>query len=153
MRLQLRRRTVQPGKGGLPLCRQGNDILLVCLVGVTMLLAQPIITVFRPDDPDVIRIGTLALRLQLLTMPLWGFITISNMFTQSIGYGVRATIISAARQGFCLIPMLLILPSFLDLLGLQMAQPIADIITFILALAIVGGILSRMKAQPDQEVA
>lgn len=130
-----------------------TTILLVCLVGVTMLLAQPIITVFRPDDPDVIRIGTLALRLQLLTMPLWGFITISNMFTQSIGYGVRATIISAARQGFCLIPMLLILPSFLDLLGLQMAQPIADIITFILALAIVGGILSRMKAQPDQEVA
>ena len=28
-----------------------------------------------------------ALRLQLLTLPLWGYITMCNMFTQAIGYG------------------------------------------------------------------
>ena len=100
---------------------------------------------------DVIRIGTLAMQLQLATMPLWGLIIMSNMFTQSIGYGVRATIIAAARQGICLIPMLVILPRALGLLGIQAAQPVADILSLALSIAIVGGILRQMKAMPDKE--
>ncbi|MGN1021337.1 MAG: MATE family efflux transporter [Aristaeellaceae bacterium] len=127
-------------------------LILLVLVAIFLPLSQTIVTVFRPDDPDVIRIGTLAMQLQLATMPLWGFITMSNMFTQSIGYGVRATIIAAARQGICLIPMLLILPPTLGLLGIQIAQPVADVLSLALSIAIVGGILRQMKAMPDKEV-
>ena len=126
-------------------------LILVVLVAVFLPLSRNIVTVFRPDDPDVIRIGTLAMQLQLATMPLWGFITMSNMFTQSIGYGVRATIIAAARQGICLIPMLVILPRTLGLLGIQAAQPVADVLSLALSIAIVGGILRQMKAMPDKE--
>ncbi|MGN0745847.1 MAG: MATE family efflux transporter [Aristaeellaceae bacterium] len=126
-------------------------LILVVLVAVFLPLSRAIVTVFRPDDPDVIRIGTLAMQLQLATMPLWGFITMSNMFTQSIGYGVQATIIAAARQGICLIPMLLILPRVLGLLGIQMAQPVADVMSLALSIAIVGSILRQMKAMPDKE--
>ncbi len=128
-------------------------LILVVLVAIFLPLSRTIVTVFRPDDPDVIRIGTLAMQLQLATMPLWGFITMSNMFTQSIGYGVRATIIAAARQGICLIPMLLILPRALGLLGIQMAQPVADVLSLVLSIAIVGGILRQMKAMPDRAAA
>ena len=126
-------------------------LILVVLVAVFLPLSRTIITIFRPDDPDVIRIGTLAMQLQLATMPLWGLIIISNMFTQSIGYGVRATIIAAARQGICLIPMLVILPRTLGLLGIQAAQPVADVLSLALSIAIVGGILRQMKAMPDKE--
>ena len=126
-------------------------LILVVLVAVFLPLSRNIVTVFRPDDPDVIRIGTLAMQLQLATMPLWGLIIMSNMFTQSIGYGVRATIIAAARQGICLIPMLVILPRALGLLGIQAAQPVADILSLALSIAIVGGILRQMKAMPDKE--
>ena len=126
-------------------------LILVVLVAVFLPLSRTIVTVFRPDDPDVIRIGTLAMQLQLATMPLWGFIIMSNMFTQSIGYGVRATIIAAARQGICLIPMLVILPRTLGLLGIQAAQPVADVLSLALSIAIVGGILRQMKAMPDKE--
>ena len=126
-------------------------LILVVLVAVFLPLSRTIITIFRPDDPDVIRIGTLAMQLQLATMPLWGLIIMSNMFTQSIGYGVRATIIAAARQGICLIPMLVILPRALGLLGIQAAQPVADILSLALSIAIVGGILRQMKAMPDKE--
>ena len=128
-------------------------VILVVLVAIFLPLSRTIVTVFRPDDPDVIRIGTLAMQLQLATMPLWGFIIMSNMFTQSIGYGVRATIIAAARQGICLIPMLLILPRVLGLLGIQMAQPVADVISLVLSIVIVGGILRQMKAMPDKTAA
>lgn len=51
----------------------------------------------------------------------------SNMLTQSIGYGFRASIVAAGRQGIFLIPSLLTLPRFLGILGLQLCQPIADV--------------------------
>ena len=97
------------------------------------------------------RIGTLALRLQLCTLPLWGFITMSNMFTQSIGYGVRATIISSARQGIFLIPALLILPRMFGLLGIQIAQPVSDVATLFLTFVVVRSILSQFKKMPDRD--
>ena len=131
-------------------CVKVSTIILLVLSAVSFLFARPIITVFRRDDPLVIEIGTFALRAQLLTLPLWGFITMSNMFTQSIGYGVRATIIATARQGIFLIPALLILPQVLGLRGIQIAAPVSDVLTLFLAYGIVRGILRQLKAKPDR---
>lgn len=131
-------------------CVKVSTLILVVLGGISLLLSRPIVTVFRRDDPLVIEIGTLALRLQLLTLPLWGFITMSNMFTQSIGYGVRATIISISRQGLFLIPALLILPRLFGLLGIQCAAPISDVCSFALAFVIVGGILRQLSERADK---
>ena len=131
-------------------CVKVSTIILLVLSAVSFLFARPIITVFRRDDPLVIEIGTFALRAQLLTLPLWGFITMSNMFTQSIGYGVRATIIATARQGIFLIPALLILPQVLGLRGIQIAAPVSDVLTLFLAWGIVSGILRQLKAKPDR---
>lgn len=131
-------------------CVRVTTLLLIVLSVISLLLSRQIIMLFRRDDLEVIRIGTLALRLQLVTLPLWGFITMSNMFTQSIGYGVRATIISSARQGIFLIPALLILPRLFGLLGIQIAQPISDLATFVLTFFIVRGILAQLKHMPDR---
>lgn len=125
-------------------CVKVTSVILAVLTVLSFSFAEPIIRAFR-DDPEVIAIGTRLLRLNLITVPLWGFITMSNMFTQSIGYGMRATIIAAARQGFCLIPLLLILPSILGLRGLQISQPISDAITLILASYIVRQILAQFQ--------
>ena len=126
-------------------------MILLVLGGVALLGAEPIVALFRRDDPEVIRIGTLALQLQLCTLPLWGYITMSNMFTQSIGYGVRATLISTARQGLFLIPALLVLPPTLGLLGIQAAQPVADVLSFLFSFVVVSGILRKLKHTPDRE--
>ena len=115
-----------------------------------MLLSEQIVTIFRRNDPQVIEIGTLALRLQLCTLPLWGFITMSNMCTQSIGYGVLATLLSISRQGLFLIPSLLTLPRLFGLLGIQIAQPLSDAVTFLFALLIMGGVLRQLKNRPDR---
>ena len=131
-------------------CVKVSTLILLVLSVVSFVFARPIVTVFRRDDPLVIEIGTFALRAQLLTLPLWGFITMSNMFTQSIGYGVRATIIATARQGIFLIPALLILPPLLGLRGIQIAAPVSDVLTLFLAYGIVAGILRQLKAKPDR---
>ena len=87
----------------------------------------------------MIRIGTLALRLQLLTMPFQAWIIMSNMLTQSIGYGFRASLVAMGRQGLFLIPALAVLPPAFGGAGHPDGQPIADMLTFVMAAAIVQG--------------
>ena len=132
-------------------CVKVATAILLVLGGISMIFSGSIITAFRRDDAEVIAIGTLALRLQLVTLPLWGFIVMSNMFTQSIGYGVRATIISISRQGLFLIPALLILPRLFGLTGIQCAAPISDLCAFALSLGVVLSILRRFEQMPDRE--
>ena len=124
-------------------------ILLMLCIG-SLLLSENIVALFRKDDPLVIEIGTFALRAQLCTLPLWGFIVMSNMFTQSIGYGLRATILSLSRQGIFLIPALLILPRLFGLAGIQIAQPISDACTLVLSIAIVSGVLRQLGQMQDK---
>ncbi len=125
-------------------CVRVATIVLIVLCLISIFFSGSIIALFRRDDAEVIAIGTFALRAQLCTMPLWGFYTMSNMLSQSIGYGVRATIISCARQGLFLIPVLLILPRLFGLRGLQFSQPLSDILAFILAIILMRGILKDL---------
>ena len=117
-------------------------LLVFCVTGFTF--SGHIIELFRKGDADVIRIGTLALRLQLMTLPLQGVIIMGNMMPQSIGYGIRATLVSTGRQGLFLIPALLILTPAFGLLGIQTSQPIADLCTFFLAAFVMKGIFREM---------
>ena len=127
-------------------CIKVSTVVLVVFCILGFLASGNIIALFRKDDPAVIQIGTAALRFQLATLPLQGVITIGNMFPQSIGYGIRATLVSTARQGLFLIPALLILTPTLGILGLQISQPIADVATFILAAVVIRGILKEILA-------
>ena len=131
-------------------CIKVTTMLLIVLALGSFFLSKGIVTVFRRDDPQVIAIGTLALRLQLLTLPLWGFIVMSNMLTQSIGYGMRATLISISRQGLCLIPVLLTTPRLFGLLGLQMAQPLSDALSCVLTFFIIRSVFQQLRSMPDK---
>ncbi len=125
-------------------CGKVATVILLCLAAVAMVFSEQIIRLFRGEDPMVVSIGTGALRMQLVTLPLWGFYVMSNMCTQSIGYGFSSTVISSARQGIFLIPSVLILPALFGITGLQMAQPAADVLAFILAAVIMRRVLRRL---------
>lgn len=126
-------------------CVKVAVIMLTSFGIIAFIFSEPIVTAFRRGDPDVIRIGTLALRLQLLTMPFQAWVIMVNMLTQSIGYGFRASLVAMGRQGLFLIPALLSFPGLFGVLGLQIAQPAADMLTFVLATAIVMGVLKELK--------
>lgn len=131
-------------------CVKSSTAVLLVISVVLFLFSGNIIGLFRKDDIEVINIGTTALRLQILTMPLNGYLTMGNMFSQSIGYGVRATILSLSRQGLFLIPILVIGEHFFGLIGIQMAQPLADICTFIISTLIILGILKEFTKREEQ---
>ena len=108
------------------------------LVGVSVVgyfFAPDLISLFR-DDPAVIEFGTRALRFQCLTFWVQSWVVMSNMMMQSIGRTVPASFLSVARQGLFFIPAVLIVPLILGQTGIQMAQSVADLLTFICAVPI-----------------
>ena len=57
----------------------------------------------------------------------------SNMTQQVTGKTIPATFLAMARQGIFFIPCVLILPQIFDVLGIQMAQAVSDLCTFLCA--------------------
>lgn len=57
-----------------------------------------------------------------------------NMSYQSIGKSWTATFLSASRQGTFFLPAIFLLPKFLGIFGIQIAQAVADICTFLLGI-------------------
>jgi len=125
-------------------------VFLVTLSVVSFVGAPQIMRIFRKEDLDVIEIGTWALRFQCVTLPLSAWIVMSNMMTQTIGYGFRASLVAAGRQGLFLIPALFVLPVKFGIQGLQLCQPVADALTFVLGVVIVLGILRELKEKLEQ---
>ena len=112
-------------------CVKVSTAVLLGLAVLGGFLSGHLIWIFR-NDPDVIQIGTTALRFQCVTFALNGWIIMNNMMMQTMGKTVPATILAASRQGLSFIPALLILPQFLGLTGIQCAQAVSDVFTFAL---------------------
>ncbi len=132
-------------------CVKISTVFLLCVSIIIFLFSGHVIELFRKGDPEVISIGTLALRLQICTLPLGGYLTLSNMCSQSIGYGFRSTLLAMSRQGIFLIPILLVMSSLFGLLGIQMAQPLSDLCTFILTIFIMRGIFKELNTLEGNE--
>ena len=111
-------------------CVKATTIFLCCAAVVAFAFAPSLVSVFRRGDDQVRAIGAVALRFQCLTFPLSAWILLSNMMMQTIGKSVRASFLAMARQGIFFVPAVLILPRLLGLLGLQISQPVADVVTF-----------------------
>lgn len=121
----------------------GTVFLIVCgVIGIS--LSEGVIELFR-DDPDVIRIGSVALTWQLYTYPLNGFIMTSNMMTQTCRKPWRANILAAARRGLFFIPLVIILPRFFGLLGVEMCQSVSDILAFLLTVPVMIYTFNELK--------
>lgn len=126
-------------------CRKVALVFLSVMAVVMFCISTPIMKVFRREDAEVVRIGALALKLQCAFLPLQAFSIIGNMLSQSIGYSFRATLTAIGRQGLFFIPGILILPRVLGLLGLQLAQPVADVCTFVLTQIVVIFIVKELR--------
>lgn len=118
-----------------------------CLLAAVLgeVFAGDIVSVFRADDAEVIRIGTEVMRAQCLTFPLVSFITMTNMYLQNTRQTLPAVLVAAARHGIFIIPALLIGSAVAGLEGVVIAQPISDVCAFILCIPLCLNAMRRMK--------
>jgi Na+-driven multidrug efflux pump len=103
------------------------------VISIPLIIWAPeVISLFR-DDSQVIQIGAFALRAQCAILFTHGLVTCSILYLQAIGRAFLSTVLAAARQGFFFLPLVFLLPAKFGLLGLCLAQPAADALTFLFA--------------------
>ena len=118
-------------------------LLVISAVGI--IFAPQIVTLFRAEDPVLIEIGAVTLRWQCAAFPLVGLFTATGMLFQNIRMTFPATLLSVCRNGLFFLPALLLLPIWLDMRGVQMAQAVADLLTFVLAVPYAVWINRKLK--------
>ena len=127
-----------------------STAMLVVLSLLGFIFAPQIIAVFRDEDPLLIEIGARALRWQCAVFPLVTLGTATNMLFQNIRMPIRSTLLSIGRQGLFFIPAILILPRFFGLHGVEMAQAVADVCTFLLSVPFAIWITRQLSRQSQQ---
>jgi putative MATE family efflux protein len=137
-------------KEGFWFCVKISFIFLLCVSIIGFIFAPNLISMFR-DDPAVIECGAKALRFQCMTLFLQSWVVMSNMMMQSMGLVAPATFLAVARQGCFFIPLVLILSAAFGLVGIQMTQAIADLLTFCCAVPLQLRVLKNLPADLPQE--
>lgn len=123
-----------------------TTIIITAFSIIGFIFAPQLIAVFR-DDAEVITIGAKALRYQSFAMVVTGFCTASNMLMQSLRISGKATVMALSRQGIFYIPAILILPRMFDITGIALAQPVADILSFVLTVFLVVPTVKELKTK------
>ncbi len=114
-----------------------STILLSVALIIVIVAAKPLVGFFTGPIPELIDATTSVMMVFLLLFPL------GNLSQYAAGYYM-----AAERNGFAIlngisrivifaVPLLFLLPTFFGIKGIWMAQPVADLCAFILALTLI----------------
>lgn len=119
--------------------------VIITIYGITAFIYAPqLISLFR-NESEVVAVGSKALRYECLILPLTGFCTASNMLMQSMKKPIKATVLALARQGIFYLPLIFILPRLLQVNGILTAQPIADLLSFVITIILALPTIIQLK--------
>ena len=110
------------------------------------IFANDIIYLFGEND-EVTKIGGVALKMFCISMLFFPVSVVATMLFQSIGKSVSALILSCLQNGLLLIPMYYILPIYMNITGIQVARPLAYILSAFAAAPMLIVFLHKLKKQ------
>lgn len=122
----------------------GEECVLTLISVPIYIFAGTLVQQLR-DDPQVIELGIRALRLMCVGQLFVPLTMMVEMGFQSIGEKMLASFGSCLRSGLLFIPTLLILKSARGMSGVQEAQPLSFVLTFIVCLFLCRIYLKRVK--------
>lgn len=102
------------------------------------------------DDPTLLSVAEMGLKVALLAFPLAGFQIVSSGFFQYIGKPQKAILLSMTRQLLFLIPLLSVLPGIYGTMGVWMSMPISDSLSAVLAASLLFFQIRKMRRHPDE---
>lgn len=88
------------------------------------------------DSPGIQEYGTRFVRMLLISGPVIGILFIYINALQAVGAARYSLILSVSRQGIVFIPCLILFDYLFQLKGIVIAQPIADILSCLLAIGL-----------------
>jgi putative MATE family efflux protein len=122
--------------------RVKNATLFTALFGTALVsilsipgIAFPsfIISLFQ-KDVAVISVGTLALRIASIGVIVMPVSIVTNMLFQSTFQAGKASFLSMLRSGLAFIPTLILFENLFGIVGIQISQPVADLISSLISL-------------------
>ena len=120
--------------------------MVACLAIPSIIFAEEIVYAFQ-KSPAVMEVGVLPLRAACVGAMFLPLSIPVNMLYQSTRQVKISTFLSMLRNGITFIPTLLITSHFWGLLGVQISQPLADMMTGLIAIPFV--ISFMRKKFPD----
>ena len=122
--------------------------VLVVMAGICFIFAPQIIALFR-DDAGVVEIGTKCLRFLMAALITLPTVMVGNMTFQSVGKSGRAFFLACAQNGLFFIPLILTLPQFIGILGVELSWPISYLIAAAIATPMIISYLKGLKNKTD----
>lgn len=95
---------------------------------IILFFAQPIVAVFT-NDLEVIKETPNAMRWVFAATPIIALQLIGAAYFQAAGKAIPALLLTLTKQGFFLIPLVLVLPNYFGIFGVWVAFPIADVLS------------------------
>lgn len=126
-----------------------NIVMGGVLTGLYFLTTRQIVAVFL-DNRTVIAYGVQMLRALMLSGPVLGILFVLNAAFQAMGKAIPALILSLSRQGLVFLPTLIVLDRLQGLDGIIFAQPVADLVSILMAVLLFWAI-SRKQPQPHPQ--
>lgn len=108
--------------------------------------ANEIMYIFGESN-EVVAIGGVALKMFCISMLFFPVSVVATMLFQSIGKSISALILSCLQNGLLLIPMYYILPIYCDIVGIQVARPLAYILSAFVSAPMLIAFLRKLKKQ------
>jgi MATE family, multidrug efflux pump len=119
-----------------------SGALALLIFAIIMIFPTDIVSIFLSnsesldaatlaDNEEILRRTPSALRWVFAVTPIIIVQLIGASYFQAIGRAVPALLLSLTKQGFFLIPLLLILPPFMGVMGVWVSFPIADVLSTI----------------------
>lgn len=103
------------------------------VLSAVLFAAAPLMIRIFMDDPAIISTGVPMLRRVLCGMPFIGMIMVTTCIFQATGKALGAFLLSAGRQGYVYLIVIVAASSLFGYNGVISAQPAADVITALLA--------------------
>lgn len=126
-------------------------MLILAVFSILVYAFAPALVRFFRDDPAVIAIGTRALRYACLVMLFQPVAVLTNMTLQSCGRALPASFLALLRSGLYFIPLLFLLNRTLGIRGIEMAQPVSDVLTALTSIPFLLWFFRHLPAETEQE--
>lgn len=120
-------------------------ILALCFWIPIQLFSKQILSLFI-KDASIVSGGITDLRIMYIVFPILGFWIMSVTLFQSLGKGKNASILVITRQVALIVPLLIVLPMLMGIIGVWAAIPVTDGIVFVLTLIMMVVQYKRMNA-------
>jgi len=126
-------------------------VISTVLWGCFELFPKPILSLFGGDDGNTLyfEYAVRFMRIYLFCIFLNGVQICSTTFFPAIGKAAKGAALSFSKQIVFLIPLLLILPRFFGIDGVMYAQPITDLLSFILAVVF---LVDEFRKMPKEDI-